>query len=56
MLKQNKRTIKLKGGYIPTSLEGEDLEVYLRERKRGCGRHKSQKDYKRREKHKQRWY
>lgn len=52
MIKENK--IKLKGGYIPSRLEGEELERYLMERKRGCGIHKSQKDYKRREKHQKR--
>lgn len=40
MIKENK--IKLKGGHIPSRLEGEELERYLMERKRGCGRHKSQ--------------
>lgn len=52
MIKENK--IKLKGGYIPSRLEGEELERFLMERKRGCGSHKSQKDYKRREKHQKR--
>lgn len=54
MKKQNK--ITLKGGYIPQSLEGEELERFLIERKRGCGRHKSAKDYRRIEKHRKRLY
>lgn len=41
----------LKGGYVKTGLEGEELQKYLQERKRGCGSHRSKKDYRRREKH-----
>lgn len=51
-----KQKIKLKGGYIPTSLSGEDLENHMREKKRGCGVHRSAKDYRRHEKHKQKLY
>lgn len=43
--------ILLKGGYIPTKLEGEELQRYLQERKRGTGSHRSKKDYRRHEKH-----
>ena len=32
-----KDKITLKGGYIPTKLEGEELPRFLQERKRGCG-------------------
>lgn len=32
-------------------LEGEELQRFLMERKRGCGRHKSKRDYTRKEKH-----
>lgn len=46
-----KDKIVLKGGYIPTKLEGEELQIYLRERKRGCGVHKSKKDYRRKGKY-----
>lgn len=45
-------SIKLKGGYIPQKLEGEELQKYLQERKRGCGSHRSKKDYRRKPKHK----
>lgn len=34
----------------------EELQKYLMERKRGCGRHKSIKDYNRKKKHKRRLY
>lgn len=44
--------ITLKGGYIPTKLEGEELQKFLQERKRGCGSHRSKKDYRRNQKHK----
>ncbi len=37
-------------------LEGDELQRYLMERKRGCGRHKSKKDYSRHGKHKRRLY
>lgn len=47
----DKNKIILKGGYIPQKLEGEELQIYLRERSRGCGVHKSKKDYRRTEKH-----
>lgn len=46
-----KNKIILKGGYIPTKLEGEELQKFLQERKRGCGSHGSKKDYRRKEKH-----
>lgn len=39
-------------GYIPTKFEGEELQKFLQERSRGCGSHKSPKDYKRTPKHK----
>ena len=42
----------LKGGYIPSRLEGEELQRFLQERKRGCGSHRSKKDYRRKPKHK----
>lgn len=48
--------ITLKGGYIPTKLEGEELQRYLQERKRGTGSHKSAKDYRRKEKHTKKFY
>lgn len=54
MKKNNKMT--LRGGYIPTSFEGEELQRFLQERKRGCGSHRSKKDYRRREKHQKKWY
>lgn len=44
-------TIKIKGGYVPTKMSPEELEVYIRERNRGCGSHSSKKDYRRRDKH-----
>lgn len=47
-----KDKITLRGGYIPTKLEGEELQRFLQERKRGCGSHRSVKDYKRNPKHK----
>lgn len=47
--------IILKGGYIPTKVEGEELQKFLQERKRGCGSHKSKKDYRRTSKHKKDW-
>lgn len=37
-------------------LEGEELQRFLMERKRGCGRHKSAKDYKRKDKHRKKLY
>lgn len=48
----NTNKITLKGGYIPTKLEGEELQRFLQERKRGCGLHGSKKDYRRNQKHK----
>ena len=48
--------ITLKGGYIPTKLEGEELQRFLQERKRGCGSHGSKKDYKRNPKHRGKRY
>lgn len=48
--------ITLKGGYIPTKLQGEELQKYLQERKRGTGSHRSKKDYRRNEKHRKRLY
>lgn len=50
-----KEVITIKGGYVPTKLEGEELQRFLQERKRGCGSHKSAKDYKRKSKHKGEW-
>ena len=44
-------TVKIKGGYIPTKLEGEELQRFLQERKRGCGSHRSSKDYQRKSKY-----
>lgn len=46
-----KDKITLKGGYIPTKLEGEELQKFLQERKRGCGSHRSKKDYRRKGKY-----
>ena len=51
-----KDKITLRGGYIPTKLEGEELQRFLQERKRGCGSHRNVKDYKRNPKHKKRDY
>ena len=48
--------ITLKGGYIPTKLEGEELQRDLQERKRRTGSHRSKKDYRRKEKHSKRYY
>lgn len=48
--------IVIQGGYIPTKLEGEELQKFLMERKRGCGSHKSKKDYRRNPKHKNKQY
>lgn len=48
----NSNKLTLKGGYIPTKLEGEELQKFLQERKRGCGSHRSKKDYRRSQKHK----
>lgn len=48
--------ITLKGGYVPYKMSPEELEIYIRERNRGCGTHSSKKDYKRKEKHRKRWY
>lgn len=36
-------------------LEGEELQRFLMERKRGCGKHKSKRDYTRKEKYKKDW-
>lgn len=36
-------------------LEGEELQKYLQERKRGCGSHRSKKDYRRKEKHQKKY-
>ena len=44
--------VSITGGYVPTRLVGEELQKYLQERKRGCGSHRSKKDYRRKEKHK----
>ena len=44
-------SFKIEGGYRPQKLEGDELQKYLMERSRGCGSHKSKKDYRRREKH-----
>ncbi len=52
----NTNKITLKGGYIPTKLEGEELQRFLQERKRGCGVHRSKKDYKRNPKHRGKMY
>lgn len=46
----------LEGGHIPQRFEGEELQKYLMERSRGCGGHKSKKDYKRREKFQKSYY
>lgn len=43
--------ITLKGGHVPTKMEGEELQKYFQEIKRGCGGHKSKKDYRRKPKH-----
>ncbi|WP_304428093.1 hypothetical protein [uncultured Clostridium sp.] len=48
--------ITLWGGYIPTKLEGEELQRFLQERKGGCGSHGSKKDYKRNTKHRGKRY
>lgn len=48
-------TITLKGGYIPTKLKGEELQRHLQERKRGCGVHRSKKDYRRKDRANKRW-
>ena len=47
--------IKLKGGYVPYKMSPEELEVYLRERKRGGGSHSSKQDYKRKDKYNKQW-
>lgn len=49
---KKQKNIIIKGGYVPTSLEGEELQRFLSERKRGVGVHKSKKDYRRKPKHK----
>lgn len=54
-LKGGQMKIKLKGGYVPYKMPPEELEVYLRERKRGCGSHSSKKDYKRKDKYNKQW-
>ena len=43
--------IKLKSDYVTYKISTEELEVYLRERKRGCGSHSSKKDYKRKDRY-----
>ena len=48
---KSEMTVTIKGGYIPTKLEGEELQRFLQERKRGCGSHKSSKDYQRKSKY-----
>ena len=50
-----KESIKIKGGYVPYKMSSDELQVYLRERSRGCGSHSSKKDYKRNPKHRQRY-
>lgn len=52
-MKKNK--VILKGGYVPTKLTGEELQSYLQERNRGCGAHRSKKDYRRKDKHSKRY-
>lgn len=54
MAKTNMK-ITLSGGYVPYKMSKEELEVYFRERNRGCGSHSSKKDYKRNEKYKKGW-
>ena len=49
---KNKMSFTIKGGYVRTKMDSEDLQNHLRERKRGCGRHKSKRDYSRKKKHK----
>ena len=48
---KSEMTVTIKGGYIPTKLEGEELQRFLQERKRGVGSHRSQKDYQRKSKY-----
>lgn len=51
---KKQKNIIIKGGYVPTSLHGEELQRFLSERKRGVGAHKSKRDYRRKEKHSKR--
>lgn len=51
MMKKLKPLV-IKGGYVKVKMSPEELEVFMRERKRGCGRHKSKRDYTRKKKHK----
>lgn len=53
---KKKLSFTLKGGHIKIKMEGEELQKYLQERKRGCGWHGSKKDYKRKEKHHKKLY
>lgn len=54
-MSKTKMKISLKGGYVPYKMSQEELEVYMRERKRGCGSHSSKKDYKRKDKYGKGW-
>lgn len=57
MSKQKSRKQKIKDDVNAfKKLEGEDLQNYLNDIKRGTGRHKSKKDYKRHPKHKNKGY
>ncbi len=40
----------IKGGHVPYKMTREELEAFLREQKRGCGSHKSKRDYNRKKK------
>lgn len=46
----------IEGGHKKVKMEDEQLQSYLKERSRGCGSHKSVKDYKRRDKHQKRYF
>lgn len=40
-----KDKIKIKGGHVPHKMSKEEVAIFFQERKRGCGKHKSKKDY-----------
>ncbi|HBF7594830.1 TPA: hypothetical protein KOX39_003445 [Clostridioides difficile] len=53
--KKNELSFTLEGGHIKTKMDAEQLQEHLKLVKQGTGRHKSKKDYRRKEKHHKRY-
>ena len=54
--KKDKLSFTLEGGYKRVKMDEEQRQEHLKLIRQGTGRHKSKKDYRRKEKYKKRYY